>query len=71
MELEIRIAKPVAQLADLRVIVIIEMLSGAKDLDQRNARVPNPVEPDGRQAMSAKRWVESARCIVILCIAAQ
>jgi hypothetical protein len=43
------------QLPNLRMIVIIEVLLGAENLDQGNARVPDPVEPDGREAMPDKK----------------
>ena len=55
MKFQRRIAEPVTQLADLRVIVIIQMLLGAENLDQGNARVPDPVEPDGREAVPDKK----------------
>src|SRR5579862_1976792 len=51
MELQRRIAKPVSQFGDLRAIAIIQVLARAENLDQRNAGVPNPIEPYGRQAM--------------------
>ena len=51
MELQLRIAKPVAEFGDLRAVAIIQMLAGAEDLHQRNARVPDPLEPDRGQAV--------------------
>ncbi len=48
---ELGIAKPVPQFGDLRFVAIVQMLARAEDLDQRNAGVPDAIQPDGGQAM--------------------
>ena len=40
-----------AQLVDLRLVPIIQMLAGAEDLHRRNPRLPNLVQPDRVQTM--------------------
>ena len=58
VQLQLGIAEPVAQFGDLRPVVIIQVLAGAENLDQRNARVPDPVQPDRGEAMihEADAW---------------
>jgi hypothetical protein len=51
MQLQFGVAKPVAELADLRVVTVIEMLSGAKKLHFRDARLPDLFKPGGGEAM--------------------
>jgi len=42
----------VAKLADLGAVAVIEVLAGAENFDQRDAGVPDTVEPDGGEAVS-------------------
>src|SRR4051812_7999105 len=42
---QFRIAKPVAKFGDLRLIAIIDVLTGTEDFDCGKARFPNPLEP--------------------------
>ena len=49
-ELQLRIAEPVAEFGDLRLVAIVQMLAGAEDLDRGDAGVPDAVEPDGSSA---------------------
>src|SRR6185437_7199157 len=51
MKLQLRIAKPVAEFPDLRAILIIQVLPRAENFDQRDAGVPDAIQPNGRQPM--------------------
>jgi hypothetical protein len=51
VELQIRITEPVTELGDLRAITIVQVLPGAEDFHERDARGPNPVKPHGGEAV--------------------
>jgi hypothetical protein len=55
MQLQLRIAKPVAKFGDLRLIPIIQMLPRAKNLHGRNSRLPDSIQPNGVQTMIDKQ----------------
>ena len=46
MDLQLRIAEPMAEFIDLRPVPVIEMLAGAKDLDSRKPGGPDSFEPN-------------------------
>jgi hypothetical protein len=52
MELQVRIAKPVAQLRDLGAIAVVQMLPRTEDFHGRNPRALNLVELRNRQPVS-------------------
>ena len=51
MHRQFRVVKPVTKFDDLRFIPIVDVLSRAENFDCRKASVPDPLEPDRRQAM--------------------
>ena len=51
MQLQFGIAKPVAQLGDLRAIAIVQVLARAENLHRRDARLMDLIQPDGGQPM--------------------
>jgi hypothetical protein len=51
VELEIGVAEPVAQFGDLRLVVVVEVLAGAENLDRGDAGLPDPSEQGGGQAV--------------------
>ena len=55
MQLQVRIAKPVAQFGDLGAIAVVQVLPRAEDLHGRNARVLHLVELRNRQPMIDKQ----------------
>jgi len=55
VHLQFGIAEPMAQLGNLSLIAIIQMLAGAEDLNQRDLGVPDPVQPYGGQPVIRKQ----------------
>ncbi len=51
MELELGFPEPVPQFSDLRPVVIVQMLARTEYFDQRDAGLPDPVQPNVGEAM--------------------
>jgi hypothetical protein len=52
MELQVRVAKPVAQFGDLGAIAVVQVLPRAEDFHGRNPRALNLVELRNRQPVT-------------------
>ncbi len=52
---QLRIAKPVAELVDLGLIVVVQMLPGAENLDAPEAGAADALEPGGREPLIDKK----------------
>jgi hypothetical protein len=52
---QLRIAKPVPELVDLGLIVVVQMLPGAKDLNAPKARAANALEPGRGEPLVDKK----------------
>jgi len=54
MELQLGIAKPVAEFANLCPVAVVQVLAGAKDLDFRDSGIPDLFQKNGRQPVIDK-----------------
>ena len=51
MQCHLRVAEPRGDLCDLRAVAPVEVLHGREDLDGRDSRRPDSIEPDSGEPM--------------------
>src|SRR6478736_2001529 len=62
MNFQFRIPKPMSEFIDLGFIPVVQMLARAEYFDERNACIPNPVQPDRSETMIHKQMC--GKCVL-------